>query len=103
MIGDAGPNTGGMGAICAKPFGSLREIAALCEKTIIEPTLQGFREEGVSPLPAVSFSVLIAHPAGPVVIEYNCRFGDPETGGLCSAFFKANLADILVSCTNQNT
>jgi phosphoribosylamine--glycine ligase len=96
--GDAGPNTGGMGAIAPNPWYT-EEIAALCEKTIIEPTLQGLREEGI-PFTGCLFFGLMLTQAGPVVIEYNCRFGDPETEAVLS-LLQSDLADILVSCTNQ--
>lgn len=96
--GDAGPNTGGMGAIAPNPWYT-EEIAALCEKTIIEPTLQGLREEGI-PFTGCLFFGLMITQAGPVVIEYNCRFGDPETEAVLS-LLQSDLADILVSCTNQ--
>ncbi|MCA9662282.1 MAG: phosphoribosylamine--glycine ligase [Myxococcales bacterium] len=75
--GDLGPNTGGMGAYCPAPIVD----AAVHERvmsTIVEPTLAGLREEG-TPFVGVLFVGLMIDAEGiPRVIEYNCRFGDPE-------------------------
>ncbi len=96
--GDEGPNTGGMGVIAPNPWYT-EAVAKLCEQTIIEPTLRGMREEGC-PFTGCLFFGLMLTNAGPVVIEYNCRFGDPEAEAVLS-LLDSNLADILLSCTNQ--
>jgi len=77
LDGGAGPNTGGMGAYGPAPVftESLREQTMA---QIVEPTLAGLRAEG-RPFVGVLFVGLILTKAGPYVIEYNCRFGDPET------------------------
>ncbi|HEX4048641.1 MAG TPA: phosphoribosylamine--glycine ligase, partial [Elusimicrobiota bacterium] len=74
--GDAGPNTGGMGALAPAPL----EPAAwrAIEKTVIEPTLSGLQKEGLDYRGALYVGVMLA-PDGPKVLEYNARFGDPET------------------------
>jgi len=75
--GDTGPNTGGMGTIAPNPCYT-SEIAELCMKTIFQPTLAAMRAEGC-PFKGCLYFGLMLTPDGPKVIEYNCRFGDPET------------------------
>jgi len=75
--GDEGPNTGGMGA--HSPAVVLTgETAAEIMRTIILPTVQGMSAEG-RPYTGVLYAGLMLTPNGPKVLEYNCRFGDPET------------------------
>jgi phosphoribosylamine---glycine ligase len=75
--GDTGPNTGGMGA--HSPAVVLTgETAADIMRTIVLPTVQGMESEG-RPYTGVLFVGLMLTPNGPKVLEYNCRFGDPET------------------------
>jgi len=75
--GDQGPNTGGMGAHSPAVVLS-SETAAEVMKTIIVPTIHGMAEEGRS-YTGVLYAGLILTAKGPKVLEYNCRFGDPET------------------------
>ncbi|MGZ4809153.1 MAG: phosphoribosylamine--glycine ligase [Thermoanaerobaculia bacterium] len=75
--GDLGPNTGGMGAHSPAVVLS-SETAAEVMKTIIMPTIQGMATEGRS-YSGVLYAGLMLTPKGPKVLEYNCRFGDPET------------------------
>jgi phosphoribosylamine--glycine ligase len=75
--GDSGPNTGGMGAHSPAVVLS-GETAAEIMKTIILPTIQGMASEG-RPYVGVLYAGLMLTPSGPKVLEYNCRFGDPET------------------------
>ena len=75
--GDKGPNTGGMGAFSPSPFYTA-DIAKYVEKNIIEPTIRGMGEEG-SPFKGVLYFGLMLTSDGPKVLEYNARFGDPET------------------------
>ena len=75
--GNKGPNTGGMGAIAPNPHYT-DEIAAVCEKTIFLPTVSAMEKEGC-PFKGCLYFGLILTSRGPMVIEYNCRFGDPET------------------------
>ncbi len=74
---DEGPNTGGMGTIAPSPFYT-EEIADICEKTIFKPTIAAMKAEGCPFIGCLFFGLMLT-PNGPKVIEYNCRFGDPET------------------------
>ena len=75
--GDTGLNTGGMGTIAPNPCYT-PEIARVCMDTIFLPTLAAMRAEGC-PFKGCLYFGLMLTPKGPKVIEYNCRFGDPET------------------------
>jgi phosphoribosylamine--glycine ligase len=75
--GDNGPNTGGMGAHSPAVVLS-GEVAAEVMKSIILPTVNGMAAEG-RPYTGVLYAGLMLTPSGPKVLEYNCRFGDPET------------------------
>ena len=77
LDGDRGPNTGGMGTIAPNPFYT-PEIAARCRREIFEPTIAAMNAEG-RPFKGCLYFGLMLTPDGPKVIEYNCRFGDPET------------------------
>ena len=75
--GDTGPNTGGMGTIAPNPYYT-PEMAAICMETIFLPTIRAMKAEG-RPFCGCLYFGLMLTPSGPRVIEYNCRFGDPET------------------------
>ena len=75
--GDKGPNTGGMGAYCPTDFVT-PEIMDQIRELILEPTLNGLRSEEI-PYRGVIYAGLMLTEHGPRVLEYNCRFGDPET------------------------
>lgn len=77
LDGDKGLNTGGMGTVAPNPYYT-DEIAKLCMDTIFLPTLDAMRQEGC-PFKGCLYFGLMLTPDGPKVIEYNCRFGDPET------------------------
>lgn len=74
---DTGLNTGGMGTVAPNPYYT-EEIAQVCMDTIFLPTLAAMRAEGC-PFKGCLYFGLMLTPDGPRVIEYNCRFGDPET------------------------
>jgi phosphoribosylamine--glycine ligase len=76
LDGDRGPNTGGMGAYCPAPVCDAA-VLRRCATEIVEPTLAGLRAEG-RPFIGVLFVGLMIDAGVPKVIEYNCRFGDPE-------------------------
>lgn len=75
--GDTGPNTGGMGTVAPNPYYT-DEVAQQCMNTIYLPTIRAMRAEGC-PFKGCLYFGLMLTPQGPKVIEYNCRFGDPET------------------------
>ena len=75
--GDTGPNTGGMGTIAPNPYYTSR-IAERCMETIFLPTMAAMNAEG-RPFKGCLYFGLMLTKDGPKVIEYNCRFGDPET------------------------
>ncbi|CDZ23556.1 Phosphoribosylamine-glycine ligase [[Clostridium] cellulosi] len=77
LDGDKGLNTGGMGTISPNPYYT-DEIAETCMKTIFLPTMEAMNKEG-RPFKGCLYFGLMLTKDGPKVIEYNCRFGDPET------------------------
>lgn len=74
---DEGLNTGGMGTIAPNPYYT-DDIAEVCRKTIFEPTIHAMNAEGRTFKGCLYFGLMLTKN-GPKVIEYNCRFGDPET------------------------
>jgi phosphoribosylamine--glycine ligase len=76
LDGDHGPNTGGMGAVASRQLVS-SELLERIEEEIVVPTVAGLNREGL-PYRGFLYFGLMLTPDGPQVIEYNCRFGDPE-------------------------
>lgn len=74
---DEGLNTGGMGTVAPNPYYT-KEIADVCMETIFLPTIAAMNAEGRTFRGCLYFGLMLT-PMGPRVIEYNCRFGDPET------------------------
>lgn len=74
---DEGLNTGGMGTIAPSPYYT-KEIAETCMETIFLPTVKAMNAEGRTFKGCLYFGLMLT-PKGPRVVEYNCRFGDPET------------------------
>lgn len=97
--GDVGPNTGGMGAYC--PTTVLDgEALSIVESQIIVPVVDALRREGL-PYCGVLYAGLMLTPAGPKVLEFNCRFGDPECQPLM-ARINGDLFEILwATCTGM--
>jgi phosphoribosylamine--glycine ligase len=93
--GDAGPNTGGMGTYSPTPAAS-ESLHARVMREMIEPTVKGLLSEGI-PYIGVLFAGLMLTKDGPKLIEYNARFGDPETQVML-ARFTGDLAALLHSC-----
>ena len=77
LDGDEGPNTGGMGTIAPNPFYT-QEVAERCMQEIFLPTIRAMKAEGREFRGCLYFGLMLTKD-GPKVIEYNCRFGDPET------------------------
>lgn len=75
--GDTGPNTGGMGTIAPNPYYT-EDVAKVCMETIFLPTMRAMNQEGRTFRGCLYFGLMLTEK-GPKVIEYNCRFGDPET------------------------
>jgi phosphoribosylamine--glycine ligase len=90
--GDKGPNTGGMGAYAPVPWFGAEEFA-LVQDTIVEPTLEGMSAEG-NPYSGVLYAGLMQTKDGPMVLEFNVRFGDPETQVLLP-LIKSDLFEVL--------
>ncbi|KAF4119149.1 trifunctional purine biosynthetic protein adenosine-3 isoform X1 [Onychostoma macrolepis] len=76
LDGDQGPNTGGMGAYCPTPQVS-EEVLQEIKRSVLQKTVDGMREEG-TPYVGVLYAGLMLTTEGPKVLEFNCRFGDPE-------------------------
>ncbi|MBR1845978.1 MAG: phosphoribosylamine--glycine ligase, partial [Oscillospiraceae bacterium] len=95
--GNEGPNTGGMGAFCPSP-NYTPEIAERCVKEIFQPTLAALKKEG-RPFKGVIYFGLMLTADGPKVVEYNARFGDPETQPLLS-MLDTDLLDIFEACVD---
>ena len=95
--GDTGPNTGGMGAY--SPASVVDEaMAKTIMKTIIEPTIRGMAADGIT-YRGVLFAGLMITDAGPKLIEYNCRFGDPECQALMMRL-KNDFLEVLEAAVN---
>ena len=77
LDGDKGLNTGGMGTVSPNPYYT-DEVAKECMEKIFIPTIEAMNKEGRTFKGCLYFGLMIT-PKGPKVIEYNCRFGDPET------------------------
>ena len=75
--GDTGPNTGGMGTVAPNPYYT-EEVARRCMEEIFLPTMRAMNAEGRTFKGCLYFGLMLTEK-GPKVIEYNCRFGDPET------------------------
>lgn len=97
LDGDKGLNTGGMGTISPNPYYT-NEIADACMKTIFLPTVKAMQTEG-RPFKGCLYFGLMLTPDGPKVIEYNARFGDPETQVVLPRL-KNDLVEVMLACAN---
>ncbi len=96
LDGDKGLNTGGMGVVAPNPYYTAG-IAARCMDEIFLPTVQAMQAEGC-PFKGCLYFGLMLTPDGPKVIEYNCRFGDPETQGVLP-LLDSDLLEIMLAVT----
>ena len=94
--GDTGPNTGGMGTIAPNPYYT-DAVAAECMEKIFLPTIRAMKAEGREFRGCLYFGLMITKD-GPKVIEYNCRFGDPETQ-VVLPLLESDLLTVMRACT----
>ena len=94
---DQGLNTGGMGTVAPNPYYTA-EIAQICMDTIFLPTIRAMQAEGC-PFKGCLYFGLMLTPKGPKVIEYNCRFGDPETQ-VVLPLLESDLLTVMEATTN---
>ena len=95
---DTGLNTGGMGTIAPNPYYT-RDIADVCMKEIFLPTIQAMNAESRTFKGCLYFGLMLT-PNGPKVIEYNCRFGDPETQ-VVLPLLESDLLTVMQATTNS--
>jgi len=93
--GDTGPNTGGMGAYAPAPLLDAEGLEQV-RQWVLEPTLEALRARGID-YRGVIYAGLMLTPSGPQVIEFNCRFGDPECETLMP-LLGPELAQVLLAC-----
>ncbi len=93
--GDKGPNTGGMGAYSPAPVYT-EELSKLVNETIIAPTIAAMAAEG-APFTGILYTGLMLTEKGPRVLEYNVRFGDPETQPIMVRM-KSDIVDLFQAC-----
>lgn len=93
--GDEGLNTGGMGTFSPSPFYT-KEVDDFCRKHIYQPTVDAMREEGREFKGIIFFGLMLTEK-GPKVLEYNARFGDPETQVVLPRM-KNDLAEVFEAC-----
>ena len=96
--GDTGLNTGGMGTVAPNPYYT-KEIADECMKTIFLPTVAAMNKEGRTFKGCLYFGLMITEK-GPKVIEYNCRFGDPEAQ-VVLPLLKSDLLTVMQAVTEE--
>jgi len=94
---DTGLNTGGMGTVAPNPYYT-DDIAAVCMETIFLPTIAAMNAEGRTFKGCLYFGLMLT-PKGPKVIEYNCRFGDPETQ-VVLPLLESDLLTVMRACTD---
>lgn len=98
LDGDKGLNTGGMGTVSPNPYYT-DDIAQECMDKIFMPTIEAMNKEGRTFKGCLYFGLMIT-PKGPKVIEYNCRFGDPETQVVLPRL-KTDIMDIFEAINNE--
>ena len=98
LDGDQGLNTGGMGTVAPNPYYT-EAVAERCMEEIFLPTVRGMAAEG-RPFKGCLYFGLMLTPKGPKVIEYNCRFGDPETQ-VVLALLESDLFSIMRAVTEE--
>ena len=94
---DTGLNTGGMGTVAPNPYYT-KDVAEECMNTIFLPTIRAMKQENRTFKGCLYFGLMLT-PKGPKVIEYNCRFGDPETQ-VVLPLLESDLLTIMMATTN---
>ncbi|TDG46146.1 hypothetical protein AWZ03_007488 [Drosophila navojoa] len=93
--GDTGPNTGGMGAYCPCPLIS-KQALELVQRAVLERSIKGLQQERIA-YQGVLYAGLMLTPDGPRVLEFNCRFGDPETQVILP-LLESDLFEVMQAC-----
>eukprot|EP00468_Gymnochlora_sp_CCMP2014_P008804 CAMPEP_0167755574 /NCGR_PEP_ID=MMETSP0110_2-20121227/8905_1 /TAXON_ID=629695 /ORGANISM="Gymnochlora sp., Strain CCMP2014" /LENGTH=662 /DNA_ID=CAMNT_0007641587 /DNA_START=65 /DNA_END=2055 /DNA_ORIENTATION=- len=96
--GDKGPNTGGMGAYAPAPV-LTEDLREFVRKNVLQKAVDGLREEGRKFVGVLYAGMMLDPKKGPMCLEFNCRFGDPETQVLLP-LLKTDLYDIMEACVN---
>jgi phosphoribosylamine---glycine ligase len=97
--GDTGANTGGMGAYAPAPIGT-PELMARVQKEVLEPMVKAFQEEDID-YQGILYAGLMVYPDGNFgVLEFNCRFGDPETQAILP-LLETPLVDLFAACIDR--
>jgi phosphoribosylamine---glycine ligase len=97
--GDTGPNTGGMGAYAPAPIGT-PALMERVQREVLEPMLKAFQEEGID-YQGILYAGLMVYPNGDFgVLEFNCRFGDPETQAILP-LLETPLVDLFAACIDR--
>lgn len=96
---DAGPNTGGMGAYCPAPVLGPDDMARV-ERDILVPTVDALRRDGIA-YRGVLYAGIMLTPAGPKVLEFNCRFGDPECQAIVARLESDALELLAAACAGR--
>lgn len=100
LDGDQGPNTGGMGCYAPTRVAS-KELIAQIDREIVQPTVDSMRRDGM-PFVGILFTGIMLTSAGPKVLEYNVRGGDPETQTLLPLLSDdTDLAQVMLACTEH--
>ncbi|MDJ0725857.1 MAG: phosphoribosylamine--glycine ligase [Prochloraceae cyanobacterium] len=97
--GDTGKNTGGMGAICPAPIATA-EIMAKVNSDILEPVVKTLQKKGINYCGVLYAGLMITKAGEAKVLEFNCRFGDPETQAVLP-LLETPLEELLLACTQK--
>lgn len=95
---DQGPNTGGMGAYCPCPLISA-EALEVVKKEVLQRAVDGLKNEGID-YKGVLYAGLMLTPDGPKTLEFNCRFGDPETQVILP-LLESDLYEVMSACCDN--
>ncbi|MEA5535749.1 phosphoribosylamine--glycine ligase [Crocosphaera sp. XPORK-15E] len=97
--GDTGPNTGGMGAYAPAPIATPALLQRV-QREILEPTVAALRQRGIDYRGVLYAGLMVSPDGDPKVLEYNCRFGDPETQAVLP-LLETPLDELLLACVEQ--